>query len=847
MDIQEALTKAKLAAARGDNAAARSMLAQAAKHDPTNEQVYLLLAEVAEDREQVIQALDHVLKLNPNNQIALRSLARLHREGEPFAAEQPRPRGNQQSAAILGRLPRFLRKQFTGRPAGLLLAAAALAVFLTCAFALLCTLAGTSLKAVQDPFASRTSTITTTIAAAEGDELSLSDGASLVIPAGALPADTEITFANLGDSDSSVPQFEYAYGVGSLYEVDLGPGALRQPVTLEIPFDPESLPQGAEPSQVFLSYFDDRVGEWRFAGGTVEVEQSVVRISTDHASVWRPSTWNWRAWTAALHKITQGSIVGAIEGIDLFFFDECPQQGQVVQVDADPSHSLLQGCVAEDDPVRPVLRVVNPKAFFVEVQTESEGNSYFEQTMLGPGEDLRFTANTQDPSPLIVSAEMTQKAGFYLVIDMVVAMLPGANQLGFQGKTIACLTERLSDSSYFFSAANSLALSHDALAASESISRFMLDEDTVLRFIQAAGDCDYGPAPTWSIEGFKQIASSVSVITSAADFIVNYLSGNQYSSLAFAWTQESTVVSGSSGGLELQLLQACLDEGYVCMPLPFEIAGPVDWLRGVTYDPAWEGEEGPAQEYLGLNPALGTLIIAPFDGFLSNLAQWGFNLTVELPSAERLKLRFYFAGYHEFAILAQDATNVSAGDPIARYERVVQWDPSGAVVGPDFEYPGIVQVSTGYGVESPNGLPVYPVVKWDPQVNFDPQRDVEQLMVSNDCRRITYQNSEMPTAIFDTVIDLLHRSGIEVDPEPTGYMDLSPPLALWPPEVSLGRANTEIADEGDTRYFRECVYMQVWDLPFEYSDTIVYESTAEGGRWKFANPLKRFIVWSDEG
>lgn len=834
MNSGDALERARLAAAGGDRAAARSILVEAAKQDPRNEQIYLLFAEVAQDRQQAARALEHVLKLNPGNRIALQGLAKLRGEREAAGKGRPVARRKQEPAAMVGRLPAFIRKQWRDRPTRLLLAAVGLTMLLPCAFALLCTLAGSSVRALGDLPTSGGKSMTRTIVAAEGGELSLSDGATLNVPAGALAADTEVGLKNLGASDSRVPEYEYAYGVGSLYEVDLGAEALQQPVMLEIPFDPDSLPKDAEASQVFLAYFDEGTGEWRYAGGTVDLGRHVVRISTDHASIWRPSTWNWAAWSAALHKITTVSIVEAIEGLALLT-EECPQQGQAVQVEVDLSRSVLQGCVAKDDPVHPVLRVVNRRAFYVEVQTVSEGNVYFSRTMMGPGEDIRFTANTQDPTPLIVSAEMTQKAGLYLVLDLVISMLPGANQLGFQGKTIACMTERLSDASYFFSAAESLAIGHDGLAASESLIDFMDDEDAVRRVIRAASDCNYGPASTWSFEGIKQIGGAVSAITSVADYVANYLGGNAYSEFSFTWSAGSTAAFTPSGETDLQLLQACLDQGYVCVPVPYEMTGPVDWFRGIQYDPAWDGQEGSPTEYLGLNPDPGTVIAAPLDGYLSEVDQGGFGLTVELPSTEPFRLYFWFAGYHEFTVLAQAGSQVSGGDPIARYEGVIHWDPSSSPVGPDFEYPGIIQVS-GSGEGYPAGMPVYPVVDWGPELGE------AEWMVANDCKPVTYPLDEVPTVFYDEVRGLLDRSGIEVDPEPTGFMDLSPPLALGPAKVSYGTTNTQVSGQGEARIFTECIYMTVRDNPIKGVDTVVFESNAVDGPYKFVSSLESFLV-----
>lgn len=680
------------------------------------------------------------------------------------------------------------------------------------------------------------------IESAKGGTLALADGATLEIPPVGLAADGEVSLRRVERGSATGGEDGFTIPVGGRYEVDLGGQDLRTPATLEIPFVRSALPPGEDPQHVFLTYFDEARGEWVFAGGEVDLARNVVVMEVDHASWWEPATWNWEAWAAALNGILSANIVSIIEGVAVLL-DDCPQEGQYVSVDASGANGLIQGCVEHDDAQSPELRIVNPRGIYVEV-VPMAGWAFFEPALLAPGESLRFQADTVKPSPFVVSADVTQRAAWRLVIHMTIAMLPGFNQLGFQGQTIACLTERLADVSYLASATDALVDGNGA-AAIEHIGQMYFDEDTMRRFITGVSDCDYGPAATWSLPGIRMVGASLATIQSSIELIHNLVLAS-HGEVAFAWSPQAGLADASTTTRELQLLQACLNEGYVCIPLPYQMEGRIDWLRGVTYDPAWEGEEGKVHEYLGLNPELGTVILAPFGGLLSNLNPGGFDLTVQLPSGEQIKLSFHIAGYHEFTILAEDETYVSAGDALARYERVVQWDPTGAMAGPDFEYPGIIQVATGYGGYSADGLPIYPLIRWDPQVNVDPQRDVEQMMVGKDCKATTYLNAEAPTAIFGEVIDLLHRSGIQVDPEPTGYMDLSPPLAFWPPKVSHGSANTVISGEGDARYTQECVFMQVWDVPLDDANTIVYESTAEGGAWRFVNPLKRFIVWSED-
>jgi TolB protein len=303
---------------------------------------------------------------------------------------------------------------------------------------------------------------------------------------------------------------------------------------LEIPFDSTLLPDDSKPGQVFLSYYDEGKKEWIYAGGKVDINRGVVILNITHASWWAPTTWNWGAWIAVLNKFLRISIVDWIEAVQLLT-DDCPQVGTYVQVDSSQALNVVQGCIEQDDVERPELRVVNPKSFFFEIRPIAGGNGYPAQALLSPGEDVQFEASTFDPSPLTIEAQITEKSGWYLVVHMVITMLPGANQFGIQGHHVACITERLADVSYFASAAESLIVDQNGAAAAENISEFMLDGDAVQRFITAADDCNFGPSPTWSIEGIKQIGGAVSTIMSATDYIANYFAGNTNAQVSFMW------------------------------------------------------------------------------------------------------------------------------------------------------------------------------------------------------------------------------------------------------------------------------------------------------------------------
>jgi membrane protein YdbS with pleckstrin-like domain len=80
------IDQAKHAKSRNDVVRARSILSQAIKADPRNEEAWLLFADVAEKKEHAIYSLEQVLKINPVNMKALDRLNALKNPIVPSAA-----------------------------------------------------------------------------------------------------------------------------------------------------------------------------------------------------------------------------------------------------------------------------------------------------------------------------------------------------------------------------------------------------------------------------------------------------------------------------------------------------------------------------------------------------------------------------------------------------------------------------------------------------------------------------------------------------------------------------------------------------------------------------------------
>lgn len=86
---QELLQQGIAAARAGDTGTARQLIAKALQLDPLNEQAWLWLTSVAQDDEERIRILSHLLTINPNNEHAIRGLQALG--ALPPAEPEPTP------------------------------------------------------------------------------------------------------------------------------------------------------------------------------------------------------------------------------------------------------------------------------------------------------------------------------------------------------------------------------------------------------------------------------------------------------------------------------------------------------------------------------------------------------------------------------------------------------------------------------------------------------------------------------------------------------------------------------------------------------------------------------------
>ena len=131
------------------------------------------------------------------------------------------------------------------------------------------------------------STLTEEVTSA-GGTFPLGDDVVVTIPQGALAKDTTLNVRRASEDHPAPEQSEVAKPLADAYEIDLGGAELLKPVTLEMKFDTEEIPEAE--GVPFLAFNDGGEKEWKPVVGTVDQERATIAVETDHLSWWQPSS-----------------------------------------------------------------------------------------------------------------------------------------------------------------------------------------------------------------------------------------------------------------------------------------------------------------------------------------------------------------------------------------------------------------------------------------------------------------------------------------------------------------------------------------------------------------------------
>jgi hypothetical protein len=281
--------------------------------------------------------------------------------------------------------------------------------------------------------ASEPLTVSQQIAAEDGGTVSLGGGVTLKIPAGALLQDTTATITRAAEDDPAPDELEGAEPAGAAFNIDLGDQELAEPVTLEIAYDPDALPEGSSEDVIFLAFYDQDKKQWVPAGGNVDQERQVVVIETDHLSWWEP--WSW--WIDALKQALYAALLA-----DPFAFWEvadsylgCVDSSNIM-IDDSRANKILDGCIERDDANQPETRVINRKVFAVEIAPSgaNAARAGFSGAFLQPSGQYSFMSDFSElysGDKIDVTARWTANALGVNIVSWALIAIPGGNLVPF--------------------------------------------------------------------------------------------------------------------------------------------------------------------------------------------------------------------------------------------------------------------------------------------------------------------------------------------------------------------------------------------------------------------------------
>ena len=142
--------------------------------------------------------------------------------------------------------------------------------------------------------------------APQGQVVELDGGGRVIVPAGAFPDGTQVEVSD--DGPPPTPQTQI--GLTAPMDVTAGGQQPDVPVTLEFPYDPASVPDGADPSAVMgVSTFDEAAQAWEPLEVRFDTERHVmVAVSPTLSWKW-PWQWDWPAVGAGINQ-RAGELVG---------------------------------------------------------------------------------------------------------------------------------------------------------------------------------------------------------------------------------------------------------------------------------------------------------------------------------------------------------------------------------------------------------------------------------------------------------------------------------------------------------------------------------------------------------
>lgn len=213
------------------------------------------------------------------------------------------------------------------------------------------------------------------VTAAHGATVHLTDGATLVIPPGAVSTKGRLlvrtggsplgTNLNLdGQPDSANPVLAVA---GSQVRFELTGAKLVHPVSLTVPVDPAALRQAGiaatEPGAAWLAFYNATESRWQYVDSRYDPVTHSVSAQVTHLSLWAPFTFAWQQIGASLRQALSGLLSERATPAP------CPGVNGVVTSNSGGPDGPIKGCASQADANLMTVTITSNRGYAMIVPT----------------------------------------------------------------------------------------------------------------------------------------------------------------------------------------------------------------------------------------------------------------------------------------------------------------------------------------------------------------------------------------------------------------------------------------------------------------------------------------------
>lgn len=219
------------------------------------------------------------------------------------------------------------------------------------------------------------STADVAVTAAHGVTVRLTDGATLVIPPGAVSGNGRLTArisgpqeeTNLSLDGQSVTAKPVLTAAGSQVSFELTGAKLVHPVSLTLPVDPPALQQAesaaSEPDAAWLAFYNAAGHRWQYVDSRYDPVTHSVSAQVTHLSLWAPLTFAWQQIGTALRQALTDLLS------ERATLTACPKVNGVVISDSGGPDGPVTGCASQTDANQLTVTITSNRGYAMIVPT----------------------------------------------------------------------------------------------------------------------------------------------------------------------------------------------------------------------------------------------------------------------------------------------------------------------------------------------------------------------------------------------------------------------------------------------------------------------------------------------